>query len=413
MRDSEVVASIVAGGADGLAGAYDRYATPLYKYCLSVLGDPAGAADAVQDTFVIAAARVADLREPDCLRAWLYAVARNECQRLPRAKGTIPALDQAPGVTDDSAGAGEDAETAAAGGVRGAAGPPAELRTHTLALAVGQDPGAAAHRAAVLSRAGSFGRDGFPRAAHGPAAVPARHADTGSTPRFFPRGRATAAACAALAVIAVAAFALDGGTQHAKLASGQPPDSAHSPAVPASGGASAVAATRSGKGGGTAPAPSRALARTPAPGPATTTVSAPSSPAAPTPGPDTASPAATGPSQSSAPGPAAGTLEVFPPGGPLLIAPWGAVIWLTAQGGPVTWWITVPGGAGQVSASPSSGTLAAGRSVLVRITVSHFGSGGQVTVYPGGTTFTIATGRRQRFPLSAGVPVGASRRGHA
>ena len=55
MRDSEVVASIVAGDAPGLAAAYDRYADPLYQYCRTLLSDPADAADAVQDTFVIAA----------------------------------------------------------------------------------------------------------------------------------------------------------------------------------------------------------------------------------------------------------------------------------------------------------------------------------------------------------------------
>ena len=37
MRDSEVVAAIVAGDPDGLAEAYDRYASPLYAYCRSLL----------------------------------------------------------------------------------------------------------------------------------------------------------------------------------------------------------------------------------------------------------------------------------------------------------------------------------------------------------------------------------------
>ena len=84
MQDSEVVESIAGDRSGGLTEAYDRYADPLYKYCLASLGEPAKAADAVQDTFVIAAARLADLREPDRLRAWLYAVARNECQRIAR-----------------------------------------------------------------------------------------------------------------------------------------------------------------------------------------------------------------------------------------------------------------------------------------------------------------------------------------
>ena len=84
MHDSELSSPLQATVQGLLTEAYDKYADPLYKYCLASLGEPAEAADVVQDTFVIAAARLADLREPDRLRAWLYAVARNECQRLAR-----------------------------------------------------------------------------------------------------------------------------------------------------------------------------------------------------------------------------------------------------------------------------------------------------------------------------------------
>ena len=86
MHDSEVVASIAAGDPRGLAVAYDRYADPLYKYCRTLLRDPADAADAVQDAFVIAASRLDGLRDPGRLRAWLYAVARNEALRILRSK---------------------------------------------------------------------------------------------------------------------------------------------------------------------------------------------------------------------------------------------------------------------------------------------------------------------------------------
>jgi len=105
MRDSEVVAAIVAGDPEGLAEAYDRYASPLYTYCRSLLREPADAADAVQDTFVIAASRLAGLRDQNRLRPWLYAVARNECHRRLRARAAQVAtpLDAMPDVTDTSA----------------------------------------------------------------------------------------------------------------------------------------------------------------------------------------------------------------------------------------------------------------------------------------------------------------------
>ena len=74
-------AAIAVGDPGGLAEAYDRYASALYAYCRSLVPDPGDAADAVQDTFVIAAAELAGLHDRHRLRPWLYAVARNECLR--------------------------------------------------------------------------------------------------------------------------------------------------------------------------------------------------------------------------------------------------------------------------------------------------------------------------------------------
>ena len=104
MRDSEVVAAIVARDPDGLAQAYDKYAARLFGFCRSLLGEPADAADAVQDTFLIAGSKVGELCDPGRLRPWLYAVARNECHRRLRA-GDGPA---APDQTTELAG--EDAD---------------------------------------------------------------------------------------------------------------------------------------------------------------------------------------------------------------------------------------------------------------------------------------------------------------
>ena len=85
-----MVAAIVAGDPAGLSAAFDRYAAGLFGYCRLLLAEPADAADAVQDTFVIAAAKAGALRDPDRLRPWLYAVARNECRRRLRAVREAP-----------------------------------------------------------------------------------------------------------------------------------------------------------------------------------------------------------------------------------------------------------------------------------------------------------------------------------
>jgi RNA polymerase sigma factor (sigma-70 family) len=127
MRDHEIVAAIVAGDPAGLAAAYDGYAAPLHAYCRSLLAEPADAADAVQDTFVIAAAKVGDLREPDRLRPWLYAVARNECYRRLRGQARFAPLDAAGDVSDTQA----DASTTAGR---------AELRDLVAAALAGLNP---------------------------------------------------------------------------------------------------------------------------------------------------------------------------------------------------------------------------------------------------------------------------------
>jgi RNA polymerase sigma factor (sigma-70 family) len=105
MRDREIVAAIVAGDPAGLAAAYDSYAAALHAYCRSLLAEPADAADAVQDTFVTAAAKLGNLRDPDRLRAWLYAVARNECYRRHRGQARQASLDEAGDVSDTAADA--------------------------------------------------------------------------------------------------------------------------------------------------------------------------------------------------------------------------------------------------------------------------------------------------------------------
>src|SRR5215467_3761633 len=112
MQDAEAVEAILAGETAGMAAAYDRYAPALYAYCCGLLGEPADAADAVQDTFIIAAGRLGGLRDPARLRPWLYAVARNECRRRLRSRASAAPLAEAGELTDESVDVGADAEKA-------------------------------------------------------------------------------------------------------------------------------------------------------------------------------------------------------------------------------------------------------------------------------------------------------------
>ncbi|HMH92324.1 MAG TPA: sigma-70 family RNA polymerase sigma factor [Streptosporangiaceae bacterium] len=128
MGDRDIVAAIVAGDPAGLAAAYDQYAASLHAYCRTLLGEPADAADAVQDTFVVAAAKAGGLRDPDRLRPWLYAVARNECHRRLRGRARQADLDEAAEPADDYTDLSEQAERA-------------ELRGLVVAAIGGLNPG--------------------------------------------------------------------------------------------------------------------------------------------------------------------------------------------------------------------------------------------------------------------------------
>ena len=101
MRDGDLVAAVVEGDPAALAAAYDQFAPALYGYCRSLLSEPADAAGAVRDTFVVAEVKLPLLRDPSRLRPWLYAVARNECRRRLHGDGAAVPL------TDDEFGAGE------------------------------------------------------------------------------------------------------------------------------------------------------------------------------------------------------------------------------------------------------------------------------------------------------------------
>jgi len=106
MDDREIVEAIAAGDPAGLAEAYDQHAESLYSYCRWKLQDPATAAGAVQDTYVVAASRVRGLTDPHRLRPWLYAVARNECQLR------LVETEVEPGPELEMPGPGEDPEQA-------------------------------------------------------------------------------------------------------------------------------------------------------------------------------------------------------------------------------------------------------------------------------------------------------------
>lgn len=130
--DSQLVTAHLGGDRTALAGIYDRYADPLYDTAAAMLADRDEAADATQDVFLVAAQRLGQLRDPERLRAWLFAILRNEVYRRTRQQSRTRPTD--PTVLGVAEMAPHDplAEGGAAAG--------AELAAAVRAAAAGLDP---------------------------------------------------------------------------------------------------------------------------------------------------------------------------------------------------------------------------------------------------------------------------------
>jgi len=259
-----------------------------------------------------------------------------------------------------------------------AGGLPAGFRDQVLRLATGHSSAAVAHRAAVAKTSYSFGHHGFPRPFHqpGPPWLHPRPAHAGAV-------AGTAAAVAAgVTLIAVpphpgvppAGAATPGVTGPADPAlgrDGQPGTpgasaTARPSALPAAIGSSRAgrpdagvmavspSAGASGAGAGVSPSPSLS------------------------------------PSTSTSDAPGAGTLSVSP--STLDLAPPASgSITLTASGGTVNWSVSEPAGLGKkVVVAPMSGTLAAGHTAVISVTVPGPGKPRvHLRFTPGGAIVTV------------------------
>ncbi len=148
--DAQLVAGHLAGDPAALAGIYDRFADSLYDTAAAMLRHRDDAADVMQDVFLIAASKLDQLRDPERLKPWLFAILRNEVYRRTKQRKRTVATDFS---NDDLAAAsgfdmtderGLDADTEAVESgelaelVRGAAGGLDERDQLVLELSVRQ-----------------------------------------------------------------------------------------------------------------------------------------------------------------------------------------------------------------------------------------------------------------------------------
>jgi hypothetical protein len=77
--DAGLVHSALDGDVASFSALLDRYRASRYARALAYLGRPEDAADAVQETFLLALTRLGQVRDPEAVGGWLHAVMRSVC----------------------------------------------------------------------------------------------------------------------------------------------------------------------------------------------------------------------------------------------------------------------------------------------------------------------------------------------
>lgn len=115
-NDQDLVAAALGGDRTALAGIYDRYADRVHDMCLHMLRDHDEAADVCAEVFLVAFARLGQLRDPQRLRPWLFAIARHEVYRRSRRRSRTRLVEEVEQMdrlmSEQAALAAEDLEAA-------------------------------------------------------------------------------------------------------------------------------------------------------------------------------------------------------------------------------------------------------------------------------------------------------------
>jgi RNA polymerase sigma factor (sigma-70 family) len=98
--DDRLVALVRAGEEDAFEALYDRHHPAILGFCRHMLGTREEAEDAVQHTFLAAFRDLVRDEKSIELRPWLFAIARNRCVSLLRARRAHVAIELAEPATD-------------------------------------------------------------------------------------------------------------------------------------------------------------------------------------------------------------------------------------------------------------------------------------------------------------------------
>src|SRR3954462_8139820 len=91
LSDDRLVEQVRRGNEDAFEVVYDRHHRAILAFCRHMLASPDEAEDAVQQTFISAYDAMRAASRHMRLKPWLFAIARNRCLSIIRARREQPA----------------------------------------------------------------------------------------------------------------------------------------------------------------------------------------------------------------------------------------------------------------------------------------------------------------------------------
>lgn len=78
--DANTLSRCIAGDAQAIESLVQEYKDRLFRFCLSILDDPADAEDATQESLIAALKALKTYRQESSLQTWLFSIAMNVCR---------------------------------------------------------------------------------------------------------------------------------------------------------------------------------------------------------------------------------------------------------------------------------------------------------------------------------------------
>ncbi len=90
-QDRSLVEEFQQGDEFAFVSIYNRYKTPVYAFCVKMLGDREQARDVMQETFLRVYENRDRLSSISSLKAWIFTIARNQClNQIRKARWQVP-----------------------------------------------------------------------------------------------------------------------------------------------------------------------------------------------------------------------------------------------------------------------------------------------------------------------------------